>query len=65
MSDKKLSFEEAYLALEKISDKLNNSETSLDEAIALYEEGIRLSKYCAAALENAKQKIETLRSKEA
>lgn len=64
MSDKKLSFEEAYSALEKISEKLNSSELPLDEAINLYEEGIKLSKYCADALESAKQRIETLRGKE-
>lgn len=64
MSEKKLSFEEAYSALEKISEKLNGSDLPLDEAINLYEEGIKLSKYCADALETAKQRIETLRGKE-
>lgn len=64
MSDKKLSFEEAYQRLEKIADKLNSSDLPLDEAVNLYEEGIKLSKYCADALEAAKQKIETLKGKE-
>jgi exodeoxyribonuclease VII small subunit len=62
MSDKKLSFEEAYTALEKIAEKLGSNEISLDEAVKLYEEGMHLSKYCAQTLENAKQKIETLKN---
>ncbi len=62
MSDKVLSFEEAYTALEKIAEKLGGNDLPLDEAIGLYEEGIKLSKYCADALSNAKQKIETLQN---
>lgn len=62
MSDKSLSFEEAYLALEKITEKLNSNDVTLDDALKLYEEGINLSKYCAKALDEAKQKIETLKS---
>lgn len=62
MSDKVLSFEEAYSALEKISEKLSGNDVPLDEAVKLYEEGIRLSKHCADALEKAKQKIETLQN---
>ena len=61
MSDKNLSFEEAYEALEKIADKLNSGDASLEEAIKLYEEGIRLSKQCSKALEEAKQRIDILK----
>lgn len=62
MADKNLTFEEAYLALEKITEKLSSNDVTLDEALKLYEEGITLSKYCAKALSDAKQKIETLKS---
>ena len=62
MSDKKMSFEEAYNALEQITEKLSGNDTSLDEAVKLYEEGIKLSKYCAETLKKAKQKIETLQN---
>lgn len=60
MSDKKLSFEEAYAALEQIAEKLSDNSITLDESVKLYEEGVKLSKYCAEALEAAKQKIEKL-----
>ena len=64
MSQKELTFEEAYVELEKITDKLNSGDTTLDEALKLYEEGIKLSNLCSKALENAKQKIETLKKGE-
>lgn len=60
MPENKLTFEEAYAKLEQIAAKLSGNDVTLDETIALYEEGIRLSKFCAEALENAKQKIEVL-----
>ncbi len=62
MSENKLTFEEAYAALEKIAEKLNDSSVTLDESVKLYEEGIKLSKYCADTLEAAKQKIEKLQN---
>lgn len=64
MSDKELSFEKAYEELETIADKLNSGDVSLEEALKLYEEGIKLSTLCSKALENAKQKIETLKKGE-
>ena len=62
MSEKKLSFEEAYAALEQIAEKLNDNTVTLDESVKLYEEGVKLSKYCAETLETAKQKIEKLQN---
>ncbi len=58
--DKKLSFEEAYKKLEEIAARLESSDITLDESIALFEEGVKLSKYCDEILETAKQKIEIL-----
>ena len=62
MSDKMLSFEEAYAALERIAEKLSDNTVTLDESVKLYEEGVKLSKYCAETLETAKQKIEKLQN---
>ena len=62
MSEKKLSFEEAYAALEQIAETLNDNTVTLDESVKLYEEGVKLSKYCAETLEAAKQKIEKLQN---
>ena len=58
--DKTVHFEEAYKKLEEIALKLESPDVSLDESISLFEEGIKLSKYCQEILENAKQKINIL-----
>lgn len=60
MMDKVLSFEEAYKKLEEIAERLESPDITLDESIALFEEGVKLSKYCDEMLLKAKQKIEIL-----
>ncbi|MBO7217339.1 MAG: exodeoxyribonuclease VII small subunit [Clostridia bacterium] len=58
--EKEMSFEKAYKMLEEIADKLESNEITLDESISLFEEGVKLSKYCSDVLDKAKQKIEIL-----
>lgn len=53
-----LSFEEALKKLESVVEQLESEEVSLEESIALYEEGMKLSQYCTDTLEQAKQRIE-------
>lgn len=53
----KLSYEEAYGKLEEILIKLESKNTSLDESLSLYEEGIKLFKHCNKLLEDAELKI--------
>ena len=60
MMDKEMSFEQAYRMLEEIANKLESPETTLDESIKLFEDGVKLSKYCSDILDKAKQKIEIL-----
>lgn len=54
------SFENKLNELEKIVSKLENSEISLDEAIELFENGVKLSDDCRKLLETAERKIKTL-----
>jgi exodeoxyribonuclease VII small subunit len=54
------SFEEALKHLEEIVQKLEKGELALEESLALYEEGIHLSRLCHAKLEEAEGKIEML-----
>lgn len=58
-------FENKLLELEKIVDKLEGNEISLDEAIKLFENGVLLSADCRKILENAERKIKTLTECEA
>ncbi len=54
------SFEAALKQLEDIVGRLEKGELTLEESLALYEEGIRLSRLCHAKLEEAEGKIEML-----
>ncbi|HZJ87785.1 MAG TPA: exodeoxyribonuclease VII small subunit [Sphaerochaeta sp.] len=53
-----MSFEDAIKKIEEIAQKLSLSTTPLEEAIALYEEGIALTKQLEKTLTEAKQKVE-------
>jgi exodeoxyribonuclease VII small subunit len=55
-----LSFEEAQRELEQILERLERGETTLDEAIALWERGERLYKLCVEKLDAAHGKVEEL-----
>jgi len=56
----KRTFEQSLSRLEKIVDSLEQGETPLESAIALYEEGIALSKECMETLSKAELKVKKL-----
>ena len=60
MDKEKFEFESGLARLEIIVRKLESGNTPLDEALALYEEGISLVKKCSNDLENAEKKIKIL-----
>ena len=53
-----LTFEESMKKLEEMAEKIKSEETTLEEAIAYYEEGIKCYRQCSNILENAEQKIQ-------
>lgn len=55
-----LSYEKAFAELEEIIYGLETNQKTLEEAIALYERGQALSKYCAALLDQAELKVRLL-----
>lgn len=55
-------FENAFQQLETIVQRLEGEELSLDESLRLFEEGIRLSRFCHQKLEQVEKKIETILS---
>jgi exodeoxyribonuclease VII small subunit len=59
-----MNFEEAYSELEKIVERMEEGTTTLDEAIALYERGVTLSRHCAGLLEAAELRVNRLRDEE-
>lgn len=60
MNKKKPSFEEALKRLEQIVDSLERGEVSLEDAIGLFEEGIKTASICREKLKNAEKKIKQL-----
>lgn len=61
MAKKKLTFEEAMERLEAIVEQLEGEEAPLEEAVALYQEGLRLSALCKEKLAAAEGEIVLLR----
>ena len=55
-----MTFESATARLEEIVKLLEKGNTSLDESLKLYEEGITLVRFCNSALDNAEKKIKML-----
>jgi exodeoxyribonuclease VII small subunit len=53
-------FEKAFQNLEKIVQRLESEELPLDESLGLFEEGIRLSRFCHQRLEEVEKKIELI-----
>lgn len=60
MISKDFDFEKSIKELEKIANSLENEQISLEESIALFEKGVKLSKDCSEYLESAKQRIVSL-----
>ena len=55
-----ITFESAIARLEIIVQLLEKGNSSLDESLKLYEEGISLIRFCNNALDNAENKIKIL-----
>ena len=56
----KSNFEADLARLEEISNLLESQEIGLEEAISIFEEGIKLSKSCVTSLKKAELKITEL-----
>lgn len=59
-AEKPLNFEQAVKRLEEIVRALDDQTLPLDAALALFEEGILVSRQCAAHLEVARARVEKL-----
>lgn len=54
------SFEEKIAELEEIVTRLESGEAPLDEAVSLFEKGVKISAACYNELEKAEQKVKIL-----
>ena len=55
-----LTFEGALARLEQIVKMLEQGNSSLEESLQLYEEGVMLVRFCNDSLDNAEKKIRML-----
>lgn len=56
----KKKFEESLAELEKIVERLESGELSLEDSLAAFEEGVRLVKHCNQKLTEVERRIELL-----
>jgi exodeoxyribonuclease VII small subunit len=56
-------FKEMVSRLEEIAETLDSDNLDLEQAIALYEEGVQLSETCIKSLKDAELKISSLKDK--
>ena len=64
MTETKQSFEEALETLEEPIAKLESDEVSLDESLAMFEEGMALIKVCSGKLDRAEKQFRQLVKKD-
>jgi exodeoxyribonuclease VII small subunit len=60
MEMKMKDFESNLKQLEEIVMKLEGGDLTLDQSLELFEEGVKISRFCNAKLEEAERKVETL-----
>lgn len=61
MARKKQTYEQALERLEKITELMEDENTTLEEAVKLYKEGAELSIFCAEGLIKIEQEISVLK----
>jgi exodeoxyribonuclease VII small subunit len=59
---KKFNFEQAFLRLSEISNKLSDNDTEISDSIGLFEEGSKIVLDCKKFISDAILKIEKIKS---
>jgi exodeoxyribonuclease VII small subunit len=55
-----LDFEQSLTDLQNLVERLENGELSLEDSLTAFEQGVRLTRDCQAALARAEQKVQIL-----
>jgi exodeoxyribonuclease VII small subunit len=56
----KKKFEDTLAELERIVQRLEDPDLPLEEAVALFEDGIKLSRFCAQKLDEIEKRVDIL-----
>ncbi|MDQ6983038.1 MAG: exodeoxyribonuclease VII small subunit [Mariprofundus sp.] len=60
---KTLTFEQALAGLTELVEKLESGELPLEESVAAFEQGVKLSRRCESMLDKADQRLQILGDK--
>lgn len=60
---KALTFEQALAGLTELVEKLESGELPLEESVAAFEQGVKLSRRCESLLDQADQRLQILGDK--
>jgi exodeoxyribonuclease VII small subunit len=61
---KPVSFEQSLADLETLVTKMETGDLSLDESLAAFESGVKLTRDCQTMLDEAQQKVQILTEKD-
>ena len=53
-------FEDAMKKLEGIVERMENGDMSLNESLKMFEEGVKLTRFCSQELHKAEKRVELL-----
>ncbi len=56
----KVSFEDSMKRLEEVVGRLEGEEVSLEESLKLFEQGVKLMRFCHLRLSEVEEKVQTL-----
>ena len=59
-NEETIDFEQSLRSLEEIVRKMEQGELTLEDSLAAFEEGVRLTRNCQTALQKAEQKVNIL-----
>ncbi len=59
-TDEPVDFEKALAELEELVSKMEDGTLSLEESLAAFERGVKLSRACQSALRNAELRVKAL-----
>jgi len=59
-ADKTIDFEKTMQELEKLVERMEKGDLSLEESLKDFERGVELTRLCQAALQDAEQKVQML-----
>lgn len=58
--EQQLTFEDAFAKLETVVSRLESGDAGLEEALELFEEGVKLARFCRGQLDSAEARIRVL-----